>query len=192
MDDNENVQAEKNLNNVLSSSAALSNKTGLFIYSAINAIFDKQINALLSLKSLPAGAKEAWQAWTKVSWLDKQDYESITNDGTGRWPDNSTLQAALQATGQLVLNVLSLPSISTDLDKKLRENVTSFVEDVNPKVSIVYWLGEPEDMFIYQSGDKYYTIEHEIVNIMDGFKNNDFRQIGEAFGLLVNGVMSSS
>ena len=180
------AQAKKNLNIVLSSSAALSDKTGQFVYSAINAIFGNKVNTLLSLKKVSAGAKEVWQAWTKVGWADAPSSEFEA------FPDNTTLQAAFQVTGQLIVNMLSSPTVSTGLDKKLLSNVTSFVQNVNPKAQIsCRWDFSGSPCKYAVSDMDLYIMTNELTNIAEGFQNNDFRQVGEAFGLIIRGVISS-
>ena len=178
-----NTQAHKNLNKTIADPARLINNTGIFLYSVVNGIFDKQIEALENLETAPKGAKEAWQAWGKVDW------RGYTKSKPDRWPDNSTLLNAIETTGTLLVNVLSTSNALAGVNPGQINKVFQFTSKVNPAATITYLAGFLGDFISYASGERYSSIENEITNIQNGFAGNDFRQVGEAFGILIREVM---
>ena len=175
----QNTEVQKNLKETLADTNKLSTHTGIFLYSAVTGIFGNQIEALENFDAAPTGSEEAWQAWQSIDWQSNQYLKE----------NASALKATLQATGELVMNVLSSSSDVGELDQNQVSKVSEFVKNVNPSATISYSPGYLGDFIRYKTEDNSASIENEIVNIQNGLAYSDFRQVGEAYGILVREVM---
>ena len=178
------AQANKNLEAMLTDDSTLAKNSGAFLFSAINAIFGKEIEALTQPSSPPLGSHDAWQAWSEVNWLRGADW--ATNNAV-RWPDTTTIKAALQATGQMIVDLLNTANVVSGIDKD--NNMICFVNDKNPAAVISFIPGFGGDGVQYVSGDIKELIQNGISDIENGIASNDFKQVGAGFGAIVKQVL---
>ena len=175
LEDGDKAKAQQTIKKTLADPALLASNVDIFLYSAINAIFNERIENLVTFGNAPEGSAEMLQAWGEIDWIVNLD---LTN-----------LKDALQATGQLLVNAYNAPDALPRVKSLNMDEVVSFVEKVNPAATLQYMQGYTGDFISYQEGGNFDSIELEVTNIENGFVNNDFRQIGEAFGLVIRTVM---